>query len=169
MSTVHAVDRPLGVTLFAIYYIVSGSLGVISIPPTLALIDEVRPSLSPVLFGFDLSYLWVLQALAGGVAFVMAFGLLAGMRWVRAAARVLAALTIMIGSGILTSLIMQAVSPAVFMGYVLGLYAYSPIVIYVILVLMGLVAFLVGLALPAVMFQYMTLPYVRAYFEGNSA
>jgi hypothetical protein len=90
------------------------------------------------------------------------------MGWVRLVARFLAALTVAVGSGVIVTLIVQAVSPTVFMEYVMGLYAYNPVMVYGVLLLWGLAAFTVCLALPTILLQYTDLPYVKAYFEGSA-
>jgi len=162
------MSRPLGVTLLAAYYMISGVCAIAIVPFSVSLVESIRQSslAGGQLFGFpDLTYLWILQVLSALVTFVMAYGLVKGKEWARVTIRILSGLAVL---GVLISIaaVTVMVSPALVMAG-----TFAPFMGGIIAMVYGILALaaLLGIAVPLAIFWYMGRPHVKAYFARGSS
>jgi hypothetical protein len=165
------VGRPLGITLLAVYYILS-AVGAIVYLMGLMFTAWIMGSLLTELATLgiptpvpDIGPFWAAGVLGLILPAIMAYGLLKGKWWAHTAVRILSLLAI-VGTllGMVVGLLM--VSPVLSLAG-----AYGSVMSGFVGLAYAAIAFscLLGILLPAAIYRYMGRPHVKAYFTtGNS-
>jgi predicted amidophosphoribosyltransferase len=157
------VNRPFGVTLLGVLYLVGAILSVVSIASAYLLLRPIilqTVSLGLLSGLFDLAFLVVLAIAIVLVDVVFAYGLFKGVGIVRSVIRVLSLVAI-IGVVIVVSSFAFANGAAL---SALGQLTGGVLVLYAVLAVMAIVAIIV----PLVVFWYLGRSYVKRYFVNRT-